>query len=98
MEELLLLGAGAVAVLVAAPLIGGLINPELGKSIADSGKGLLKEGIKFGMDTAEGIQVSAAEVGEAWNDIIAEAKAEREQARNSQTPPQTIEIAADNPS
>jgi hypothetical protein len=40
MEELLLLGAGAVAVLVVAPIVGAAVNPELGKSISDSGRRL----------------------------------------------------------
>jgi hypothetical protein len=61
MEELLLLGAGAVAVLVVAPIVGAAVNPELGKSISDSGRDLIKGGLKFGMETTEKLQSSFAE-------------------------------------
>lgn len=94
MEELLLLGAGVVAVAVAAPIIGSLINPELGQTIADSGRNLVKEGLKFGMDATETVQTSIAEVNESWNDLVAEAKAERT-ATNNARPVQNIEIVSD---
>lgn len=95
MEELVLLGAGAIAVVVAAPIIGSLINPELGKSIAESGRNLLKEGLKFGMDAAENFQSSFSEAGECWNDLVAEAKNERETNLNAKEPPKSIEIVSE---
>ncbi|MEG3439383.1 DUF5132 domain-containing protein [Pannus brasiliensis CCIBt3594] len=94
MEELLLLGAGVVAVAVAAPIIGSLINPELGQAIADSGRNLVKEGLKLGMDATEQVQTSIAEVNESWNDLVAEAKAERMSTNNAR-PIQNIEIVSE---
>lgn len=94
MEQLLLLGAGVVALAVAAPIIGSLVNPELGQTIADSSRNLLKEGIKLSLEATEKVQSSVAEASESWNDLVAEAKAEKASTNNAR-PVQSIEIASE---
>ncbi|CCI13617.1 Genome sequencing data, contig C270 [Microcystis aeruginosa PCC 9806] len=95
MEELLLLGAGAVAVLVVAPIVRAAVNPELGKSISDSGRDLIKGGLKFGMETTEKLQSSFAEATESWNDLVAEAKSEVDTRKAAPQPPREVEIISE---
>lgn len=95
MEELFLLGAGAVTVLVAAPIIGAVVNPELGKSISDSGRNLIKGGLKLGMEATEKLQSSFAEATESWNDLVAEAQSEINMKKASEQPPQEVEITSE---
>ena len=95
MEELLLLGAGAVAVLVVAPIVGATVNPELGKSISDSGRDLIKGGLKFAMETTEKLQSSFAEATESWNDLVAEAKSEVDTRKAAEQPPREVEIISE---
>ena len=95
MEELLLLGAGAVAVLVVAPIVGAAVSPELGKSISDSGRDLIKGGLKFGMEVTERLQSSFAEATESWNDLVAEAKSEVKAKKTSEQPPREVEITSE---
>jgi hypothetical protein len=85
MEELLLLGAGVVAVAIAAPVVSSLVNPEIGQAIEENGRNLLKEVIKCGLETTEKVQDSIATTEKSWSDLVAEAKTERENSRNSRT-------------
>lgn len=72
-----------IAALVLAPVIGALGNPEVGKSLANSGRDLTKSGIKWGLEAFEKVQETVAEAGESWNDLVAEAQAEVKNAKNS---------------
>jgi len=87
MEELIVIGAvgaaGVVALAVAAPLVG-IVNPELGKTISDSGKNLTKNGLKLGMETYEKFQNSLTETNKAWDNLLAEVKLERDSVRQAQ--------------
>lgn len=93
-EPVAALGVGAAA-LALAPLIGALGNPEVGKSLADSGRDLTKNGIKWGLETFEKVQETLAEASESWNDLVAEAEAEIRTAKTStkSEPPTEVEIA-----
>ncbi|ACK68689.1 conserved hypothetical protein [Gloeothece citriformis PCC 7424] len=92
LEPAVALGVG-IAALAVAPVIGALGNTEIGKNLSDSGRTLAKHGIKSGMETFEKIQETVAEVGESWNDIVAEAQQERKSARNSQKNPEPQNIS-----
>lgn len=94
LEPAVALGVG-LAALAVAPVVGALGNTEIGKSLSESGRSLAKHGIKSGMETFEKIQETVAEVGESWNDMVAEAQQERKVERNSQNSaePQNISIS-----
>ena len=94
-EELLLLGAGAVAVLVVAPIVGAVVSPELGQSISDSGRGVIKGSLKFGLEATEKLQSSFAEATESWNDLVAEAKSEVKTQKAPEQPPREVEITSE---
>jgi hypothetical protein len=88
MEELLLLGGVVLAVVVIAPILGATMGKERAQSLSESGREVIKGGIKFGM-----------EVAKSWNDLVTEAQTEmKEQPKSvqpSQTsaqPPQTVEL------
>lgn len=83
MEELLVVGGIGVAALLVLGSVVGLANSEAGKAIADTGKNAAKSGIKLGMEAREKIQATFAEAGQSWQDLVAEAKAETEAARNT---------------
>jgi hypothetical protein len=93
-EPVAALGVGAAA-LALAPLIGALGNPEVGKSLAESGRDLTKSGIKWGLETFEKVQETVAEASESWNVLVAEAEAEIRTAKSSAKPeaPTEVEIA-----
>ena len=91
LEPAAALGVG-IAALVLAPVIGAVANPEFSKSLGESGRNLTKNGVKFGMEAYDSFQNSFAEVTESWNDLVAEAKAERETSRNAKQPSSKIEI------
>ncbi|ACK68686.1 hypothetical protein PCC7424_0218 [Gloeothece citriformis PCC 7424] len=92
MEEVLIIGGiGVAGLLILAPVVG-LLNPQVGKAMTDSGRNLAKTGIKFGIDASEKIQRSIAEAGQSWEDLVAEAKSEKELDKNSNNSPQTVEI------
>jgi hypothetical protein len=90
-EPVAAIGVG-IAALVLAPVIGALGNPEVGKSLANSGRDLTKSGIKWGLETFEKVQETVAEAGESWNDLVAEAQAEVKNAKNSAKPDAPTEI------
>jgi hypothetical protein len=77
MEELFVIGGLGVVGLVALGSVIGLVNSQAGEAIAETGRELAKNGLKLGMEATEKIQGSIAEAGESWNDLVAEAKAER---------------------
>jgi hypothetical protein len=82
MEELLVIGGvGVVAILVLGSLVI-LASPQTGKAITDTGRNAAKSGIKLGMEASEKLQATFVEVGQSWQDLVAEAKAETAAARN----------------
>lgn len=91
LEPIVALGIG-IAAIALTPLIGSIINPELGQNLSDSGKNLAKQGIRVGMETYDKIQSGVAEAAESWNDLVAEAQAELELSRNTRQPPRQVEI------
>ncbi|WP_013334280.1 DUF5132 domain-containing protein [Gloeothece verrucosa] len=96
MEEVLIIGGIGVAALVVLAPIVGYLNPEVGKAMSDSGRNLAKTGIKFGLDAYEKLQGSVVEAGQSWEDLVAEAKLEKEMDKNSNHNPQVIDISPTN--
>ncbi|MDV3002095.1 MAG: hypothetical protein N5P05_003701 [Chroococcopsis gigantea SAG 12.99] len=94
MEEVLIIGGiGVGALLILAPIVG-FINPQVGQAMSDSGRNLLKDGLKIGMDAYEKVEASVAEAGQSWEDLVAEVKSEK--ATNNAKDPHRIEISGDN--
>jgi hypothetical protein len=77
MEELLVIGGIGVVGLVALGSVIGLVNSQAGEAISESGREIAKNGLKLGMEATEKIQASIAEASESWNDLVAEAQAEK---------------------
>ncbi|MDV3002097.1 MAG: hypothetical protein N5P05_003703 [Chroococcopsis gigantea SAG 12.99] len=94
LEPALALGIG-LAALAAGPVVGALGNTEMGKNFTESGRTLAKQGLKSGMETLEKVQGTIAEVGETWNDLVAEAQQEikTERTAQSKSEPQNINIS-----
>ncbi|MGD1903090.1 MAG: DUF5132 domain-containing protein [Geitlerinemataceae cyanobacterium] len=79
--------------LVFAPVVNA-IDGVFGNAIARATRGLAKSTIVMSLGLAEKAKVASAELGEAFQDLVSEARAVRE-ARSSQpeTPPPTeVEI------
>lgn len=93
-EPVAALGVG-VAALALAPLISSLGNSEVGESLANSGRDLTKNGIKWGLETFEKVQETIAEAGESWNDLVAEAQAEVKNTKAQANPSPPTEITID---
>jgi Protein of unknown function (DUF5132) len=86
MEELLIIGGiGAVGLIVFGSAIA-LVDKATGETISNTGRDIVKNGLKFGMDAAEKVQASIAEAGESWNDLVAEAKAEKDSVKTTASP------------
>ncbi len=94
LEPALALGIG-MAALAAGPVVSALGNTEMGKNFTESGRTLAKQGLKSGIETMEKIQGSIAEVGETWNDLLAEAQQEikMEKTASPKPEPQNITIS-----
>lgn len=73
-----------LAALAIAPAIGALGNTEAGQKVAETGRNLTKQGIKWGMEAVDTVQANLAEAGESWNDLIAEAQSEIRTAKKAQ--------------
>jgi len=93
-EPIVALGVGIGALLI-APVIGSFANPEIGKSVSDSGRSLTKNGIKLGFEALDKVQTTFAEASESFNDLFAEAKSEVEAKRNGAQLPREVEIVED---
>ena len=93
-EPIVALGVGITA-LALGPVMTSLGQSETGKSLTESGRDLTKNGIKWGLESFDKVQGSIAEVGETWNDLLAEAQAEVKASKNSKTPasPQEVSIS-----
>lgn len=74
-EPVVALGVGLGALAI-APVISVLSNTETGQKVADTGRDLTKQGLKWGIETADNVQSYFAEASESWNDMVAEAQAE----------------------
>jgi len=83
--------------LVFAPVVNA-IDTVLGNAIAKATRGLAKSTIVLSLELADKARVAAAELGEAFQDLVAEARAVRESrgSTTSETPPPTeVEIDAE---
>ncbi len=81
LEPLTALAVG-VGALVLAPVIGvvGTVagkDTAVGESLSESSKNLTKAGLIWGMDVLDKTQTFVAEAGESFQDLVAEASAER---------------------
>jgi hypothetical protein len=74
----LVIGVGA---LVLAPAIGA-IDSLTGNSLSESTRNAAKTGLILALDAFEKTQKFAAEAGESFQDLMAEANAERATANN----------------
>ncbi len=85
-EEPLAALAIGVGALVIAPILGvaGTVagkDTAVGESLSESSKNLAKAGILWGMDIFDKTQSAVAEAGESFQDLVAEAKADRAAAK-----------------
>jgi hypothetical protein len=86
MEELLIIGGiGAVGLIVFGSAIA-FVDKATGDTISNTGRELAKNGLKLSMDAVEKVQASIAEAGESWNDLVAEAKAEKDSVKTTASP------------
>lgn len=74
----LTIGVGA---LVLGPVIGA-VNSMTGNSISDGARSAAKSGIGLAMEAFDKTQHFVAETGESFQDLIAEAKADRSKGKN----------------
>jgi len=74
----LTIGAGA---LILVPAIG-TIDSMTGNSFSDSARGVAKTGLVLALDTFDKGQRLIAEAGESFQDLVAEAKSERNKPTN----------------
>ncbi|MCA2552481.1 MAG: DUF5132 domain-containing protein [Microcystis sp. M04BS1] len=81
-EPIFALGVG-LAALAIAPAIGALSNSETGEKVAETGRDMTKQGIKWGAEAADTVQTYLAEASESWNDLVAEAQAEIRTAKKA---------------
>lgn len=91
LETLLAFGIGAGLVAL-APVVAAVAGREskLTKGVTQTGRTLTKQGLKVGLVVADkageavrGISHGLSEVGESFSDIIAEARADMAQAKDS---------------
>lgn len=83
MEELLVVGGVGVLALIALGAIVGVVSPETGKMISDTGRNAAKSGVKLGMETYDKLQGAFVEAGQSWDDLVAEAKQEAATDKNT---------------
>ncbi len=82
--------AVGVGVLALAPLVGMATKSEL----ADSARETAKKGLVFVFETFDKAQSAVAEAGESFQDLVAEAKAERAASQNgAAAPPQEVNLS-----
>lgn len=74
----LTIGVGA---LVLVPVVSA-VNSMTGNSISDTARSAAKTGLVFALDAVDKTQRAVAETGESFQDLMAEAKAERNQPKN----------------
>jgi hypothetical protein len=84
MEELLVIGGIGVVALLALGSVVSLASPETGQVISDTGRNAAKNGIKFGMEACEKLQVTFTEASQSWQDLVAEVKAETHTVNNTE--------------
>ncbi len=92
----LAVGVGALFIAPVLGVAGALAGKDtvVGESLSESSKNLAKAGILWGMDVFDKTQSVVAEAGESFQDLVAEARAERAsaKARTPHTPPQEVVI------
>jgi len=99
LETLLAFGIGAGLVAL-APVVAALAGKEssITKGVTQTGRSLTKQGLKLGLVVADkagaavgGIRHGLSEVGESFSDIVAEARADL--AQTKETKPAKISAA-----
>jgi hypothetical protein len=90
-EPIVALSVG-VAAMAIAPVIGALGNTEAGQKVADTGRDMTKNGLKWGLEAFDKIQSNLAEAGESWNDLMAEAQSEVKTAKKAQATSKIKEV------
>lgn len=85
----LTIGAGALLVV---PAIGA-VNSLTGNAVSDSGRSVAKTGLMWVFDAFDKTQGAIAEAGESFQDLIAEAKAEKASAKNGSADKSPREVA-----
>uniref|UniRef100_B8HLY1 DUF5132 domain-containing protein n=1 Tax=Cyanothece sp. (strain PCC 7425 / ATCC 29141) TaxID=395961 RepID=B8HLY1_CYAP4 len=78
----LAIGVGALAI---APVVGA-IDSMTGSSLGESARSAAKTGMIWAFDAFDKTQSVVAEAGESFQDLIAEAKAERSSSKNGAGP------------
>lgn len=91
--------AVGVGALIVAPVLGvaGTVagkDTPVGESLSESSRNLAKAGLIWGMDVFDKTQSAVAEAGESFQDLVAEARADRAtaKAKTANTPPQGVAI------
>lgn len=91
LEPLTALAVG-VGALVVVPAIAA-VNSAVGESLSETSRNLAKSGLSLSFDAVDKTQTFFHEVGESFQDLVAEAKAEQiankrqqEQSQTSQSP------------
>ncbi len=100
LEEPLAALAVGVGALVIAPVLGvagTLVGKDtpVGDSLSESSKNLAKAGVIWGMDVMDKTQSFFAEAGESFQDLVAEASADRATAKakaETRVPPHEVVI------
>jgi len=83
--------------LVFAPIVNA-IDSVLGHTIANTTRNLAKSTIVFSLELADRAKVAVSELGEAFQDLVAEAQADRQsrgRATPNTPPPTEVEIDTD---
>ncbi len=94
----LAVGVGAVVLAPVVDVIGKSIGQDnLGAPLAEAARENTKKAIVWGMEALENAQTAFAEAEESFQDLVADAKAERATQRSNaeKVEPRDIEIVAE---
>ncbi|MGD1903089.1 MAG: DUF5132 domain-containing protein [Geitlerinemataceae cyanobacterium] len=81
-----------------AGTVMGAVGTALGKETEDSDdpvREAMKQGLAWSMEAMDNAQGAIAEASESFNDLMAEARLEANQAKQPAAPPKEVEIDAD---
>lgn len=83
----LVIGVGALVLAPVVGVVGTVVGKDTagGEGLSESSRNLAKAGVMWGMDVLDKAQTFAAEAGETFQDIVAEASAERAAAAKTST-------------
>jgi hypothetical protein len=82
------IGVGA---LVMAPIVGA-IDAATGHNLSETTRSTAKSGLVMAFEAFDKVQSAAAEAGESFQDLIAEAKADIRASKNGATDPAPREV------